>query len=86
MMQNNNPSLSWDYYWGDFHLFIDNQVLDIATVSGSAEFKAKKYAMIGVVIAYNNESAFTDPAKEKCMTSSFLKTWDHFKMNDESFH
>ena len=73
MMQNNNPGLSWDYYWRDFYLFIDNQVLDIAAVSGSAEFKAKKYAMIGVFIAYNNESAFTDPVKEKCMTSSFLK-------------
>jgi len=66
--------------------------LDIAAVSvSSAESKAKKYAMIGdamigVFIAYNNESAFTDPVKEKCMTSSFLKTWDHFKMNDESFH
>ena len=30
-----------------------------------AKFKAKKYAMIGVVMTYNNEPAFTASVKEK---------------------
>ena len=33
--------------------------------------QTKKYATIGVTIAYNNETAFTAPVKEKCMILGF---------------